>query len=92
MTIDWGKVGEFIFKIGVPSAIALYLVYILTAGIQADMKQMKMSFDAHANQAASMITQYEQVRIQSDRQLYVMQRICINSAKTTQERAECVAR
>lgn len=88
----WSKAGEFVVKIGVPSAIAIYLVYVLTNNLSAEIKDVRDKVDTHTTQAAEMMRQYEQVRIQSDRQLYVMQRICINSAKTQQERNECVAR
>jgi len=92
MPTDWSKIGDFAVKVGVPSVIAIYLVWILTQGLSQDMAAMKASFDQHSSQAAMMMQQYEQVRIQSDRQLYVMQRICINSANTPQERQECLAK
>lgn len=92
MPTDWGKLGDFAVKVGVPGVIALYVVYILANGLSTDIKAMKSSLDDHQKTAFEMTRQYEQVRIQSDRQLYVMQRICINSAKTPAERETCLAR
>lgn len=85
-TLNW------IAKIGVPSAIALYLVYMITAGISAEIRDIKDEFLKHSNQAVDLVRQYEQMRIQSDRQTYILQRICINSAKTDQQKEECIAR
>jgi hypothetical protein len=92
METNWNSIGNFVVKVGVPSAIALYLVYIMTNGLNAEIHDVKTSLAVHTNQAAEMIHQYEQVRIQSDKQLYVMQRICINSAKTSLERESCLAK
>jgi hypothetical protein len=89
---NWSQIGNFVVKVGVPSAIALYLVYIMTSGLSAKVDHIQAAMANHTAQAAEMINQYEQVRIQSDRQLYVMQRICINAAKTPEAADACLAR
>lgn len=81
-----------IAKIGVPSAIAMYLVYELVSGFKQDLSQMQRSFDAHSITTLELNKQYEQVRIQVDKQTWILQRICVNSAKTATAINECLAR
>lgn len=84
----WSLVAKF----GVPSAIALYLVYMLTGNISTKISAIEIQMNEHKTQAYELIKQYEQVRIQSDRQLYTLQRICLNSAKDQVTRDACIAR
>jgi len=89
---NWSQIGNFVVKVGVPSTIALYLVYIMTNGLHSEVRHVRDSLSSHTVQASEMIRQYEQIRIQLDKQLYVMQRICMNSARTTQAANECIGR
>lgn len=81
-----------IVKIGVPSVIALYLVYMITNGLSAEIRDIKDEFIKHSTQSTDLIRNNEALRIQVDRQVYILQRICINSAKSDSQREDCVAK
>lgn len=72
MMIDgWGKLISFV---GVPSAIALYLVWTVTSQVQADIRLIKEQVSAHVitNSSAQ----------QTNVQIYLLlQRICVNTSK-----------
>lgn len=71
MMDTWGKLVSFV---GVPSAIALYLVYTVTSQVQADLRLVKEQVTAHVilNSSAQ----------QTNVQIYLLlQRICVNTSK-----------
>jgi len=72
MMIDgWGKLISFV---GVPSAIALYLVWTVTSQVQADIRLIKEQVSAHVIMNSSAQ--------QTNVQIYLLlQRICVNTAK-----------
>lgn len=72
-----------IYKIGIPSAIAIYLIWFLAAQVRTDLVEMKQTVTQHKIDSAVMLDQ--------NRKIYqVLQRICVNSATNNQERIECV--
>lgn len=81
-----------IVKVGVPSAIAIYLVYVIATSLSAEVRYLREEFVRHSTQSTDLVRQYEQVRIQSDRQVYILQRICINSAKSDEQKEDCIAK
>lgn len=71
-----------IYKIGIPSAIALYLIWFLATQVRADLQEMKDTVKQHQIDSLTMQDQ--------NRKIYnVLQRICMNSSTTNQERNEC---
>jgi len=71
MLDTWGKLVSFV---GVPSAIALYLVWTVTSQVQADLRLVKEQVAAHVILNASAQ--------QTNVQIYLLlQRICVNTSK-----------
>lgn len=75
----WGKLISFI---GVPSAIALYLVYTFTTGINADVKVVKESMILHTQMSESQGSTNTAL-------LKALQRVCVNTSKTAADRSQC---
>lgn len=74
--------------VGVPSAIALYLVYNLTGFATTGLASLQRQMDAHAQ----VLIQHDANTLRNaDALLRVMLRVCLNTAKNTDDRQRCVA-
>lgn len=62
-------------RLGVPAAIAVYLVWTLTQNLSADLQALQGTVSTHV--------------IDTRDTLRVLRAICINTAKTEAERANC---
>jgi hypothetical protein len=87
--MDLPPVMTGLLKYGVASAIAVYLVYTLTTGIGHDVRVSTELLQRHVDATASL-----QRTIEADERWHatmvdVMRQLCVNSAKTYQERAAC---
>lgn len=76
-----------ILRVGVPSAIALFLIWFLTSEVKSDISVIKEAVKIHAEAA---IHSAEGIREQNERLTYILQRICINGARTTEDRNNCL--
>ena len=71
-----------IYKVGVPTAIACYLVYILANRVQTGIEATNAALAAHIHQ--------QQMHYQNEeKQLQLLRAICSNSAANGTERNEC---
>jgi hypothetical protein len=78
----------------VPSAIALFLVWFMTTRIQNDMKDMSLELRGHAtvsaNTAARLQAFTQDSREESRALISLLRQVCVNTAKTDEQRRECV--
>lgn len=75
-----------ITTIGVPSAIALFLVWFVTTQVRDNISNIRENLNLHAESSIKMMHASE---YQDDKLYRLLQRICANSAKTNTERVEC---
>lgn len=78
----WAK---FVGVVGVPGAIALYLVYVFAAALPA----MQSSIQAQAEQQRILTSQIAEHMRQMESQIRLGRYICSNTAKTETERQRC---
>jgi hypothetical protein len=72
-----------IYKVGVPTAIACYLVWFLTTKVQNNLEAIQSNVAQH--------TQDTMQNSRTNRQiLHMLQTICINEAQNASERNECL--
>jgi hypothetical protein len=75
---------RFIAQVGIPSAIALYLVYFLTS-------QLLGAVETHAQESRTSIAQHSASSDELLRQiLSVSRQICLNTAETDSARSGCL--
>lgn len=82
VTDSWVKL---ISVVGVPSVIALYLVWQFTSSMEADLKDLNKAMPLHVQAT-------ERLNSTNERILGVLQSICVNSAKNNGEREKCFGR
>lgn len=73
-----------IVKYGVPAAIAIWLVYFLTAGIGAEIHTQTELLQAHIAASTSVQRTLEQDERWHATMVDIMRQLCVNSAKTDQ--------
>jgi hypothetical protein len=81
---------RFIAFIGVPAAIALFLVYRLDGRSADEIAGISSELRAHtaaANYSAAELTDH---RSETKTLIALMRAICVNTSKTDQQRRECV--
>lgn len=71
-----------IYKVGVPTAIACYLVYILANKVQTGIEATNEALNAH-------IRQQQMYFDNQQKQLQLLRTICANAATSGMERNEC---
>ena len=71
-----------VYKFGIPSAIAVFLIWFLAVQVKAELAEIKEL--TKSNQ-----TQINQFTITNQRTLRILQQICINSSSTNEERVQC---
>jgi hypothetical protein len=78
----WARV---IALVGIPGAIALFLVYMgaqTLPSIQTELQTLRIAYEKTQDTQREMVAkQLEIIRL--------LQRVCTNTAKTDQERAKC---
>jgi hypothetical protein len=81
---------RFIAFIGVPAAIALFLVYRLDGRSALELAQISAELRAHATVSATAIVTFDEHRAETRTLITLMRQICVNTSKTDQQRRECV--
>lgn len=80
---------EAIVKLGVPAAIAMFLIWVLTGVLMADVRATKGDVATVKADVAAMHDE-QRARIAIDRDtLRVLVSICVSIARTESERANC---
>jgi len=77
--------------VGVPTAAMAYLMWFVLGNFAGQMSHLSSSYDQHQQDTASLIQHLQQETEQAWAQLAVMQRICLNTAKTDADRLACVS-
>jgi hypothetical protein len=72
---------------GVPSSIAMYLVYIMAGTHSADVKTTNELLQSHIKLSTAIEQRQEQ---QSERLSQILLALCVNGAKDEQQRSKCV--
>ena len=79
-----GPYTRFISRVGVPSAIALWLIYFLTSqllgAVQSHALESRQLIQAHSVSSDSLLQQI----------LLVSRQICLNTAETDSDRSGCL--
>ena len=73
---------QAIYKIGVPSALAVYLIWVLASRIDNNLTIIRENIGLHANDTSYLVKQNTQME-------QLLRRICANTAKTVEERNSC---
>lgn len=77
---------------GVPSAIAMFLVWNLTTGQNTAMAQISTTLQEHSKTTAAMSTDvHNELQISNARIETYLRLMCVNSAKTVQDRTTCLS-
>lgn len=80
---------DAVYKVGIPSAIAVFLIWFLTGEVKSDISVIKESVKIHAE---ATIHASESIKDQNDRLTYLLLRICVNGAKNETERNACIGK
>lgn len=76
-----------VMKFGVIPGAFLWLLYLITAGMQADVKSIKDTQHEHAIESRAAIVRQDRLQgVMID----LLRAQCVNSAKTYQERQSCL--
>jgi hypothetical protein len=81
---------RFIAFIGVPAAIALFLVYRLDGRSAQELAQISADLRAHAAISTITAKSVDESRIETRTLVALMRQICVNTSKTDTQRRECV--
>lgn len=75
---------------GVPAAIACYLVYILAQTVTASQAQVQSTLNTLVLSVASMQTEHTQIKMVNEAMLRVLQVTCANQAENADARERCL--
>lgn len=82
---NWARV---VALVGVPSTIALFLVYALTTFATNGLAELHRQMDAHAQ---VMLQHDAETKRGSEAMTRVLLRICLNTSDTDDERQRCIS-
>jgi hypothetical protein len=80
---------KFIYQIGVPSAIALYLVYLLGSSLTSSTRDTLTMMQQHMGQAAELGHKIEQEQAATDTLIQLQKFTCLHAAHNVMERTDC---
>lgn len=89
MKIDWNAVA----KLGIPGVIAMFLVYRLALGFEVFNTRLTALESQHVAMASSAESAKDlagRALMTNERVLWVLQVMCVQDAKTTDQRRECM--
>jgi hypothetical protein len=72
-----------IYKVGVPTAIACYLVWFLTSRVQTNLDIIQIAITKHVSDQTTSMEYNRQA-------LNILRTMCVNAAKTDDARTECL--
>jgi hypothetical protein len=86
---------RFVAVVGVPSAIAVYLIWVTTSSLSMRVEMINDRLSQHAevtSGASARLNEFVQADEQYSRVvLELMQRICLNTASNETERSACLS-
>ena len=83
----WVKAIGFV---GVPSAIAMYLIYALVANVVPAMFEMQKTMNTLAVQIGTVSTEHQESKRQNEEIIKVLRGTCLNQSKTYEEKSRCL--
>ncbi len=83
----WVKAIGFV---GVPAAIAMYLIWALVQNVVPAMFEMQKTMTTMASSIASVSADHAASKVQNDDILKVLRGTCLNQAKTYDDRMRCL--
>lgn len=86
---EMNPIAKLILQIGVPSAIALYLVYLLGGSLSGEMRTFSEKLDSHMSATTVIRESLQEQNVNQKLILDVLRQTCVNAAKTTPERNAC---
>ena len=78
-----------IVTMGVPAAIACYLVYILASTVSGAQNNQQATLNNLVMSVSAMQSEHGQIRLLNESMLRVLQASCANNAQTEEKRANC---
>lgn len=75
--------------IGVPSAIAIYLVYSMVQGVVPAIANVQTTTNSLVLAMGELTKDHAAVRMQNESMIRILQATCVNAAKTNEERERC---
>lgn len=82
---------RFVAIVGLPSAGLAYLIYALVSSFGAELASIDRRLDAHEKASVAIAEHLQQDNEQSWVLIGVIERVCINTAKTESDRIACVS-
>jgi hypothetical protein len=79
-----------IVLMGVPSAIACYLVWVLASNISPSLSAQGQTLNQLVLSVSNMRDEHSQMRAVNEAMLRVLQASCVNNAKDSIERERCL--
>ena len=78
-----------IVYMGVPAAIACYLVYVLAQTVAASQTQVQSTLNTLVISVSGMQGEHTQIKVLNEAMLKVLQASCANAAQTEEKRVNC---
>jgi hypothetical protein len=76
--------------VGVPAAIAIYLVWALVSQIAPAILSMNSLLSAHVAQMTTLMGEQTQIKNQNEAIIRILKTSCVNAAKDMVERERCL--
>jgi hypothetical protein len=73
---------QVIYKVGIPSAIAIFLIWALVTRIDVEILEIRENLRLHAVDSSYIIKNTNNLQ-------QILQRICVNTSETNEERNAC---
>ena len=73
---------QAIYKVGIPSAIAIFLIWALVTRIDVEILEIRENLRLHAVDSSYIIKNTNNLQ-------QILQRICVNTSETNEERSAC---
>lgn len=82
----WAKL---ILQVGVPSTIALYLVWLLGGQVIGELRAQTTMMNEHATNTAAIAESVKEQRDSTDVVAELLKQLCVQQAKTPTDRSAC---
>lgn len=80
---------NFIYKFGIPSAIAILLVYFLVSRVDHSLANLETTLQTHQMDSLKDMEIQRGIEEHLSIQTQVLQSICVNTARTSVDRTGC---
>jgi hypothetical protein len=80
---------KLVTTVGVPSAIALYLVWVFTTTLMTDLNSVDKNMNLHVQATEKLVQEHNELIDIHDDVIRLLRRICVHTAETNQDRGMC---